>query len=47
MTVWELGPLLLFVRFGLWALVLILGFALLQWGAGEHIASPDGAASRI
>ena len=40
-----LGPLLLFVRFGVWALALILGFALLQWGAGELIASPDGAAT--
>src|ERR1700694_761934 len=40
-----LGPLLLFVRFGLWSAALILGYALLQWGAGERIASPDGAAS--
>src|SRR5258708_6806047 len=40
-----LGPLLLFVRFALWAVVLILGYALLQGGAGERIASPDGAAS--
>jgi hypothetical protein len=40
-----LGPLLLFVRFALWAVVLIVAFALLQWGAGERIASPDGAAS--
>jgi len=40
-----LGPLLLFVRFGLWALVLILAYALLQWGVGEHIAAPEGAAS--
>jgi hypothetical protein len=39
-----MGPLLLFVRFGLWAVLLILGYALLQWGAGEHVASPDGAA---
>ena len=35
-----LGPLLLFVRFGAWAFVLILGFALLHWGAGDHIAAP-------
>ena len=40
-----LGPLLLFVRFGLWAAALILGYALLQWGAGERIASPEGAAT--
>jgi Ion channel len=40
-----LGPLLLFVRFAVWALALILGYALLQWGAGERIASPDGAAT--
>ncbi len=39
-----LGPLLLFTRFGLWALAVILGFALLQWGAGERIASPEGFA---
>jgi hypothetical protein len=39
-----LGPLLLFVRFGLWAMALILGFAMLQWGAGDGIASPLGAA---
>jgi len=40
-----LGPLLLFVRFALWAVVLMVAFGLLQWGAGERIASPDGAAS--
>jgi hypothetical protein len=40
-----MGPLLLFVRFGLWAAAAILGFALMQWGAGERIAAPSGAAS--
>jgi hypothetical protein len=39
-----LGPLLLFIRFGLWAAAFIIGFALLQWGAGERIASPEGFA---
>jgi hypothetical protein len=39
-----LGPLALFVRFGIWALAFIFGYALLQWGAGERIAAPDGAA---
>jgi hypothetical protein len=39
-----MGPLLLFVRFGMWAVMLILGFALLQWGAGERIAAPNGVA---
>src|SRR5208337_1485538 len=33
------GPLSLLVLLGLWAAGLILGFALLQYGAGEHMAS--------
>jgi hypothetical protein len=33
------GPLSLLVLLGLWAMGLILGFALLQYGAGEHMAS--------
>ena len=32
------GPLSLLVLLGLWAAGLILGFALLQYGAGEHVA---------
>jgi hypothetical protein len=40
-----MGPLLLFLRFGVWTVLLIIGYAMLQWGAGEHIASPDGVAS--
>ena len=32
------GPLSLIFLLGLWALTLILGFALLQYGAGEHIS---------
>jgi len=39
------GPLLLFVRFGVWSAVFIVAYALLQWGAGDHIAAPEGAAS--
>jgi hypothetical protein len=39
------GPLLLFVRFGVWSLAFIFGYALLQWGAGDQIAAPQGAAS--
>ncbi len=33
------GPLSLIPLLGFWALGLILGFALLQYGAGEHVAS--------
>lgn len=39
------GPILLFARFGVWAVVVIFGFALLQWAAGSRIAAPDGSAS--
>ena len=36
------GPLSLIVLLAAWALVLILGFALLQWGLGSHLSSPPG-----
>ena len=38
-----LGPLFLFLRFAVWAVGLIFGYALLQWAAGSRIAAPDGS----
>ncbi len=35
------GPLSLIVLLGLWAMGLILGFTLLQFGGGEHVASAN------
>jgi ion channel len=39
-----LGPLFLFLRFAVWALGLVVGYALLQWAVGSRIAAPDGSA---
>jgi hypothetical protein len=39
------GPLSIIGLLALWALGLILGFGLLLWGLGSHLASPDGAAT--
>jgi len=36
------GPLSLLLLIALWALGLIVSFALLQWGLGSHITGPDG-----
>jgi len=37
------GPLSVLLLFGVWALGLILGFAMLQWAAGAVIEGPGGA----
>jgi hypothetical protein len=36
------GPLLLIFAIGLWALALIVGFALLQWAGGSHVVHGAG-----
>jgi hypothetical protein len=36
------GPLSLILLIGLWALGLIVSFALLQWGLGSQVTGPDG-----
>jgi hypothetical protein len=36
------GPLSLIVLLATWALVLVFGFALIQWGLGSHLAAPPG-----
>lgn len=36
------GPLSLLLLLILWALILVLGFALLQWGAGTRLQTPEG-----
>jgi hypothetical protein len=36
------GPLSLILLVGVWAVVLVLGFAALQWGAGSGFLAPDG-----
>ena len=36
------GPLALLVLLGFWAVVLIMGFALLQWAIGSKLTSADG-----
>ncbi len=36
------GPLSLLLLLALWALMLVFGFALLQWGLGSHLASSAG-----
>jgi Ion channel len=36
------GPLSLILLLALWALALVFGFGLLQWGIGSHLASPSG-----
>ena len=38
------APLFVFVRFGVWALTLVVGFALMQWAAGSQVEAPPGAA---
>ncbi len=37
------GPLSLILLLALWALTLVFGFALLQWGLGSHVASHSGS----
>jgi len=39
------GPLWLLLLIGLWALSMVLAFALMQWGAGSRMRSPDGSDS--
>ena len=36
------GPLSLIVLLAAWAVSLVFGFALLQWGLGSHLSSPSG-----
>ncbi len=36
------GPLWLLLLIGLWALSIVLAFAMMQWGAGARMTSPDG-----
>ena len=36
------GPLSLFALMGIWAMALILGFALLHWSVGTDLSSPQG-----
>lgn len=36
------GPLSLIVLLAAWAMALVFGFALLQWGLGSHLAAPAG-----
>src|SRR6266851_6661250 len=38
------GPLSLIVLVGVWAVVTILGFAMLQWAAGAGLTVPEGNA---
>src|SRR5258708_3514694 len=37
------GPLSLILLIALWALGLIISFALLHWGVGSHVTGSDGA----
>ncbi len=37
------GPLWLLLLIGLWAVTIVLAFAMMQWGAGSRMASPDGS----
>ncbi len=37
------GPLSLILLIGLWAIGLVVGFALLHWGLGSRMMAPDGA----
>ena len=37
------GPLSLLVLLATWAIALVFGFALVQWGTGSHLASADRA----
>jgi hypothetical protein len=37
------GPLVLIMLLGMWTVLLILSFALLQWSAGPNIVTPGGA----
>ncbi len=39
------GPLFLFLRFAVWAVGLIVGYAVLQWAVGARVTAPEGAAS--
>ncbi len=39
------GPLALLLLLGMWTVVLILGYALLQWAFGSQLANPDGPAT--
>ena len=41
------GPLSLLLLIALWALSLVLGFALLHWGAGSQMQTPDGRMSLL
>jgi len=36
------GPLSVILLLALWVLLLITGFAMLQWGIGSHLVTPDG-----
>ena len=36
------GPLVLFALLGIWAILLVLGFALIQWGLGSKMTVPYG-----
>ena len=36
------GPLSIIWLLALWAIGLVFGFGLLQWGLGSHVSSPDG-----
>lgn len=36
------GPLSLLLLLMLWAVLLVLGFALMQWGAGTRLQTPEG-----
>jgi hypothetical protein len=36
------GPISLLLLLGTWAVLLVLGFALLHWGAGSHVVAPAG-----
>jgi hypothetical protein len=39
------GPLWLLLLIALWALSMVLAFALMQWGSGSRMAAPDGSDS--
>ncbi len=39
------GPLFLFLRFAVWAVGLIVGYAVLQWTGGARVTAPEGSAS--
>ncbi len=39
------GPLMVLVLYGIWAIGLIIGFGMLQWGFGSRLKAPEGHAS--